>query len=361
MGTIVELNRKSVTENTRWDGIYRMYSEDEAQARGIEYLEWWEGIRDNKFKNGLGGPYCLVEETYVDNEVSGSRSLFLPRMVVPVFFIDYRPYLTAPVARTAIALSLATFRWLVYRRHNKRERNKYDPKPTAMWAKSSVRTQLDDFREGFKETDYLFVLGYMRELLLGLMPREATLKAFSGAYPFRPRKRGLTREQTAIRWLKNCLTYLDSGMADTDRLKDAFKRLNIDEDWVAGRLKIEAESKDNKYPERKQALDEIQEKMGIKDAADAQIGANPFGTVFVQAGAVQAPAGLLPVGQEAAVETRPARPVALNPVPTDETLSIQDSGPGAVEFGMGDDEGQGDGADLAGEQTTDLPGITAGS
>lgn len=357
MGTVIEFKRKGIV-NPRWDGIYRMYSEDEAEAHGIEYLEWWEGIRDNKFRHGLAGPHCLVEETYVENEVSDSRNLFLPRMVVPVFFVEYRPYLTGHFAKSAIILSLATFRWVVYRRRNKKGRNKFDPAPTAWWAKSSVKTSLDDFRDGFKEIDYLFILGYMRELLLGHMPREATLRAFTAAYPKRPRKRGLTREQTAIRWLKNSLTYLDSGMANTDKLKAAFDKLNINEEWVAGRLKEEAESKENKYPERTKALDEIQVIMGTKDAAGIQTGLNPFSEL----GGAQANIGFLLPGQQVqTVETRPARPALPEPVVTEETVSLQDSGPEHVEFGVGDDEERGDGVNLSGGQTTDLRGIRAGS
>ena len=358
MGQVIEFERKNKM-NPRWDGIYRMYSEAEAQTHGIEYLEWWEGLRDNKFKNGLGGPHCLVEETYVENEVSGSRNLFLPRMVVPVFFVNYRPYLTGHFARTAVLLSLATCRWVVYRRRGKKGRNKFDPKPTAMWAKSSVKTSLDDFCGGFKEIDYLFVLGYMRELLLGYLPQEAMLRAFKEIYPKRQRKRGLTREQTVIRWLKNCLTYLDSGMAESNgRFKEAFEKLNINEEWVASRLKEEAESKSNKHSERKQALDELQEKMGLKDATETQAGINPF----LQIGVTQAPAGYLAPGQQVQpIETRPARPEALPPVTTDETVSLQDSGPERVEFGVEDDGGQEDGAGLAGGQTADLRGITTGS
>ncbi len=357
MGTVIEFKRKGLL-NPRWDGLYRMYSEDEAQAHGIEYLEWWEGIRDNKFKHGLAGPHCLVEETYVNNEVSDSRNLFLPRMVVPVFFVEYRPYLTGHFAKSAIILSLATFRWVVYRRRNKRGRNKFDPAPTAMWAKSSVKTSLDDFRDGFKEKDYFFVLGYMRELLLGHMPVVAMLRAFKETYPKRPRKKGLTREQTVVRWLKNCLTYLDSGMANTDKLKAAFDKLNINEEWVANRLKEEAESKDNKHSERKQALDEMQVIMGLKDAAGIQTGLNPFSEL----GGAQANIGFLLPGQQVqAVETRPARPALPEAVTTEETVSLQDSGPGAVEFGVGDDERRGDGTDLDGGQTTDLRGIRADS
>ena len=322
---VVVVRRKStpsaLDSNKKWDGDYLIMSEAEARKRNIEYYHYNFGISRNKFKDGLKGPHCLVDETWRTDD-RGERYLFLPKMVVPVLYIDYfwgnRGGYLKGKGKKVIRLALATKTFDLYYYKNfhayKQVRDNTLPINAEFTTKRNANVRFE-FEPGhpvqFTMRDFEFVLEF-RRLLAGsnLRPGKAALIAFKAIYgdskagsPLKGRQHQ-GREELPLRWLYLCVNYMEETKMNSNReVNDALSALKITPKWLLEKLKEVVEKNENINKDWQTAWDRLAFLTGLEEKSNVT-GRIPESKTDIPrqlgTGATPESADLLPPGREEA-------------------------------------------------------------
>jgi hypothetical protein len=239
-------------------GMYEMYSQREADKRGIDYRFWSNGLATGEFLEGLEGPWCLTSATY-----NNLGKMIIPPMVIPVLKVNYNIWKVVPrLGRNCKQLTLATRTWFIYANTQPDGRTFFNPDVNANWNRQKVKTSLSYFMDGLTNRDFAFFALYMRHLTEGMDPDDAVLDAYVQAY------NGYRILKSAQRQLLQVIEYMGTGAVDTSTIREAMKEAGLDSKFIADRLKDEATNKESKASERMDALKQILTLSGVTDATE---------------------------------------------------------------------------------------------
>lgn len=248
---VVKIERKAGA----FIGNYEMYSEREASKRNIPYVNWATGLANGDFLPIHDVvPHCLVPRT-----LDKYGRLLLPPMVIPVLRVNYNICRVIPrLGRNAKELFLATKRWIIYANDAPEGKTFFNPTPDASWTYGSVTTPLNGFMNGFTNEHFAFFVLYLNYLNAGKSPKVAVYDAYVKAFnPKKPTQ--LRAEKTLI----GSIEYMKTGNVDIAQIQKAFVANGMDGEWVASRLKEEAENEMSKSSERMEAIREILKLAGV--------------------------------------------------------------------------------------------------
>lgn len=243
-------------------GDYWMHTEAEATARGIKYCEWYRGIYEGDFfGQGPTGTHCLTEPTR-----NSKGKVILPKMVVPVFYIDHHPDRLNKkfgwhLKKNAILLNLATKRWVVHVHRGRFYGQVLHPRIDSSTGSYVAKTLLDIFPDGMGEKETAFFFEFMRENHGKITPMAAAGKAFEKVYQRKWRK----KKTSAFQLVMNIVEYSYTGLPMNDEIKDALAELNLSPKWTINKLKNFVEDDEMNGNTRLSALKEIAYLTGVKD------------------------------------------------------------------------------------------------
>ncbi len=239
-------------------GDHWLYTEEVAQARGINYIYWREGLYEAKFLMGQDN-WVLIDETYDDK-----GTMIFPPLVAEPLFACYDPTLYVKydyIPRDRLprfVLGIATKWWWLYETmgHSKFFLN--PDKMTAEFKPSQVRSITMDFKKGFSEKNLEFMLEYKRQMLdLSLTPGDAALEAYKKIYGKPSLKNKMTGKQNALLHLKLCSIYIETGVEESNTIAKALQANEVDHNFLVGELKDILTDKDNHPNARIKAADRL--------------------------------------------------------------------------------------------------------